>query len=175
VSQLEITPTYVKIKIPYTSPASIITQKKEQIIRIKDEIKFLYKKKLNNELCIMHPKAAQEWGKYLCITCMLDSIQNSKNQEIEKNIEPLMKNLRDSPPLKQKNPLIQVTFTPVSSTKTDIIFSYDESALLNKGLMYNLHHKYTNWIKTLSIEAEPAITLHLCTNKTTYTIKLHTT
>ena len=31
-------------KIPYTSPASQVTQKKIHIIRIKDEIKFLYKK-----------------------------------------------------------------------------------------------------------------------------------
>jgi hypothetical protein len=32
------------LKIPYTSSASQVTQKKIHIIRIKDEIKFLYKK-----------------------------------------------------------------------------------------------------------------------------------
>ena len=56
-------------KIPYTSPASQVTQKKIHIIRIKDEIKFLYKKeqKLNGDLYDVHLKAAQEWGN-MCAT-----------------------------------------------------------------------------------------------------------
>ena len=39
-----IIPKYPKIKIPYTSPASTITQKKIQITRVKDEIKHPYRK-----------------------------------------------------------------------------------------------------------------------------------
>ena len=48
----------------YTSPASQMTQKEVHIIRIKDEIKFLHKKKqkLNRDLYNAHLKAAQEWG-----------------------------------------------------------------------------------------------------------------
>jgi len=43
----QITPTYVNIRISNTSPAALVTTKKAQTIRIKDEIKFLYKKKKN--------------------------------------------------------------------------------------------------------------------------------
>jgi len=58
-------PEYAQIKIPYTSPASIITQKKTQVSRLKEEIKFLSKKndKLNKFLYRTHLQAAQEWGK----------------------------------------------------------------------------------------------------------------
>jgi hypothetical protein len=42
-------PAYARIKIPRTSPASTITQK-AQIMRLKDEIKFLYKKKDKNSI-----------------------------------------------------------------------------------------------------------------------------
>ena len=39
----KVIPKYANINIPYTPPASNITQKKIQTIRLKDEIKFLYK------------------------------------------------------------------------------------------------------------------------------------
>ena len=42
-----VIPKYAQIKVPYTSLASIITQKKMQISRIWEEIKFLYKKCLS--------------------------------------------------------------------------------------------------------------------------------
>jgi len=42
----KIIPNYVNIKIANTSPAALVTTKKAQITRIKDEIKFLYKKKV---------------------------------------------------------------------------------------------------------------------------------
>jgi len=37
----KITPSYAKLKLPHTSPATIVTQKKAQVMRVKDEIKFL--------------------------------------------------------------------------------------------------------------------------------------
>jgi hypothetical protein len=37
----KITPAYAKIKVAKTSPASTITQQKAQVMRVKDEIKFL--------------------------------------------------------------------------------------------------------------------------------------
>ena len=60
----KIIPKYVNIKIASTSPASQMTAKKAQLIRIKDEINFLYKKnkKLNQELYNIHLQTAQEWG-----------------------------------------------------------------------------------------------------------------
>ena len=52
----KVTPTYAKIRVPYTSPASIVTQRKASTIRIKDEIRFLYQKKehLNRDLYDAH-------------------------------------------------------------------------------------------------------------------------
>jgi hypothetical protein len=48
----KVTPNYAKIKVPATSPGATVTQNKVRTIRIKDEIKFLYKKKeqLNKQL-----------------------------------------------------------------------------------------------------------------------------
>jgi hypothetical protein len=40
-----VIPKYAQIKVPYTSPASMSTQKKMQISRIREEIRFIYKKK----------------------------------------------------------------------------------------------------------------------------------
>jgi hypothetical protein len=40
-----IIPNYEKIKVPHTSLASNITQHKVQTLRIKDEIRFVYRKK----------------------------------------------------------------------------------------------------------------------------------
>jgi hypothetical protein len=63
-----------------------MTQKKVHIIRIKDEIKFLYKKKqkLNKGLYNAHLKAALEWGNMW--HTIMNSILFSVNQEADKNI-----------------------------------------------------------------------------------------
>jgi hypothetical protein len=52
----KIIPNYAKINIPHTSPAAFNMQQKMQHQRIKDEIKFLYRKKqqLNTELNRAH-------------------------------------------------------------------------------------------------------------------------
>jgi len=75
----KVVPKYANIKIPYTFPATNSTQKKKiQTIRLKDEIKFLYKKdKLNNDLYSIHLKAAQEWGSTWYV--ILDPIHESIN------------------------------------------------------------------------------------------------
>jgi len=85
-------PNYANVKLLNTSPAAHITQKKVHIMRIKDEIKFLYKKKqkLNNYLYKIHLKAAQEWGNSWYT--ILDSVIESTNLEIEKNTKPLIQN-----------------------------------------------------------------------------------
>ena len=49
----KVIPNYAKFKIPYTYPASQVTQKKIHIIRIKNKIKFLHKKNRNlTGICI---------------------------------------------------------------------------------------------------------------------------
>jgi len=57
-------PEYASIKVAYTSPTSKLTQKKMQKTSIKDEIKYLYKKKeiFNTTLYKTHLQAAREWG-----------------------------------------------------------------------------------------------------------------
>jgi hypothetical protein len=60
----KLIPQYAKkIKIPHTSPAAITTQRKAQIQMIREEIRYLYKKKqhLNTILYHTHPRTAQEW------------------------------------------------------------------------------------------------------------------
>jgi hypothetical protein len=42
---------------------------------------------------------------------------------------------------------------------TNIVFTDDENALLQKGLKYNLHVKPKQWLQKLAMEAETAITL----------------
>jgi hypothetical protein len=36
-------------------------------------------------------------------------------------------------------------------------FTSEEIQILSKGLKYNLHYKHKNWIETLGLEAETAI------------------
>jgi hypothetical protein len=71
-----VTPKYADTKFQNTSPAAKYSAKKAQITRIKDEIKFLYKKKdnLNRELYEHHLKAAKYWGN------MWYPIQNHKRK-----------------------------------------------------------------------------------------------
>jgi hypothetical protein len=60
----KLIPKYYNIKVPNTSPAAYYTSKKVRNIRIKDEIKFLYKKKqqLNKDLYHTHLEVAKKWG-----------------------------------------------------------------------------------------------------------------
>jgi len=41
---------------------------------------------------------------------------------------------------------------------TDIHFSASETTILEKGPKYNIHRKPKNWLQTLALEAETAIT-----------------
>jgi hypothetical protein len=62
--QNNVTPIYARIQIPKTSPAAKLTQRKIQVRRIKDELKYLYHKKdrLNTQLYEAPLQAAAEWG-----------------------------------------------------------------------------------------------------------------
>jgi len=75
--------------LKYTSPATNITQNKTQIIRLKDEIKFLYtkKEKLNNHLYRIHLRATHALGNTLYT--ILDSIHASINQELERKYKTI--------------------------------------------------------------------------------------
>jgi hypothetical protein len=60
-----IIPKYANIKTPSTSPTAKNTQKKVQLTRMKEEIKYRYKKKdfLNEPLNKTHLQAAFELGR----------------------------------------------------------------------------------------------------------------
>jgi hypothetical protein len=61
-----VIPKYARIKVPYTSPASVEKKKKTQLLLVKEEIKFLYMKKdkLNVLLYKAQIHAALEWGSF---------------------------------------------------------------------------------------------------------------
>jgi hypothetical protein len=50
------------------------------------------------------------------------------------------------------------TFNNRIENVSNITLTREETQLLNKGLKYNLHYKLKNWIETLAMEAETAIT-----------------
>ena len=77
---------------------------------------------------------------------------DDKYQTIRQKLEQLTKQDK-----KDTNP--EHTFFPRVTNKTNIQFTPIEEHLLQKGLKYNIHPKPKNWINTLAIEAETAITL----------------
>jgi hypothetical protein len=85
VSNQENNPKICRHKDPiHISYHTRHTKEDTHTIRLKDEIKFLYKKKEkpNNELYNIHLKAAQERGNTWYI--ILDSIHDPINHELEK-------------------------------------------------------------------------------------------
>ena len=128
-------------------------------MRVKDETKFLYRKKeqLNKELYNIHLQAASEWG------TLWDTISNNihesthntmdnKYKTIDQKLKRLTQN-RETPDTHTH------TFFPRVVNKTNISFSEEEENLLRKGLKYNLHQKPKSWVNTLAFEAETAVTL----------------
>jgi hypothetical protein len=60
----KLTPTYVRITVHNTSPATKFTQQKVTNIRIKDEIKYLHsrKQRLNTQIYHLHLALADNWN-----------------------------------------------------------------------------------------------------------------
>jgi len=127
-------PRYADIKLPNTSPAARNTQKKVHNMRIRDEIRFLYKKKqqLNNTLYKIHLKAAQEWGNAWYI--ILDSIMDSTNNEMESKYRTIDNKLNKLIKIQNQKNEFQKLFYPRVDNRTDMEFSGNELTLLNKGL-----------------------------------------
>jgi len=123
----------------------------------KDEIKFLHKKKqkLNRDLYKAHLKAAQEWGNMWRTT--MESILFLVNREADKKYRTINAKLNQLSKSQTNNSDFHKQLYPRAVNKTNITFTSDELSLLNKGLKYNLGHKQRNWIATLALEAETAI------------------
>ena len=157
--KLGVIPKYAQINVPYTSPASKVTQRKVQLSRVKEEIKYLYmkKEKLNDSLYKTHLQAASEWGK--CWHLIQDNTQNTINKKSVEIYKVLDKKLSQLIHIQKEKIEDKHKFFPRVTNLTDINFTKDEISLLNKGLKYNLGQKWKNWIQNLSLEAECAITL----------------
>ena len=151
-------PSYTNIKFQNTSPVAQFTSKKAQTTLIKDKIKFLFKKKdkLNSELYEHHLKAAKEWGR------MWQTIHNSVNEKLHHDMEKKCKTLdleiNKLAHSQNWNPDSKTQFYPRVVNNTNIEFSDEEIALLNKGLKYNLPCNKKYWLSNLALAAEAAIT-----------------
>ena len=89
LAKKKIISNYANIKVPVTFPASRVRQNKIHTIRLKDEIKFVCRKKekLNKELYYANLKAGHEWGNSWSI--ILDSVHGSINNEMEKKCKTI--------------------------------------------------------------------------------------
>ena len=157
-----VTPQYIKITIPITSPAAIHTHSKVNKIRIKYEIKFLHlkKEKINEQLYNIHLKLTHEWNNLWHI--ILEQIDTTLNKGIQKKYRTLnrkLETLKNAQHTKHNTPNHNTTFYPRIANNSDIKFSEEEFTLLHKGLKYNLHYKHKHWITNLALEAETAINL----------------
>ena len=156
--QQQLIPNYAKIKIPHTSPAAKFTQGKVHNLRIKDELKYLYMKKqqLNKQIYHQHILLANTWGNtwpYIQNT-IEDKLMKAVQQK-HKNLDYKLKKLASEHTKTQKT---SHTFFPRLINKTNITFTRSETKLLEKGPKYNLHSRKKNWLTTLALEAETAIT-----------------
>ena len=157
--QLGVIPKYARVKVSYTFPASVVTQRKTQLLRVKEEIKFLYMKKdkLNVLLYKAQIHAALEWGG--CWHMIQDTIINSINikfADVYKTLDRKLSQLTHSPSATTRS---KHKFFQRVTNLTNINFNDEEISMLNKGLKYNLGHKQKNLVQNLSIEAKCAITL----------------
>jgi acetyl/propionyl-CoA carboxylase alpha subunit len=124
---------------------------------MKDEIKYLHAKKqhLNYEIYKLHLTLANTWNNTWLY--MLDTILAKLQKEIQKryqNLDTKLKKLaKGQTTIQQHNQ----SFYPRVINDTDITFSKQEMAMLQKGLKYNLHSKPKNWLQNLALEAETAI------------------
>jgi 5'-deoxynucleotidase YfbR-like HD superfamily hydrolase len=67
--------------------------------------------------------------------------------------------------VQNQNSDLHKQFYPRVENRTNITFSSDELALLNKDLKYSFNYKRKNWIETLALETETAVSYLPCTEQ----------
>ena len=90
---------------------------------------------------------------------IFNDIENALHKELQQKYNNIHKKLSSlkATQLKSTYTGSPISFYPRVINHTAINLSTEELALLNKGLKYNLHHKPRQWITTLTLEAETAI------------------
>jgi hypothetical protein len=85
------------------------------------------------------------------------SILFSVNKEADKKYSTINAKLNQLAKPQTNNSDFHKQFYPRVINNTNITFTSNELSLLKKGLKYNLGHKHRDWITTLALEAETAI------------------
>jgi hypothetical protein len=106
----KVTPKYANLNFTNNSPAAQITTNKAQVLRLKNEIKFLFKKneKLNQELQATHIKEANEWGNLW--TIIQSSINDSLNHEMEQKYKSLDNKMNKLARTQNQKPVTKTEF-----------------------------------------------------------------
>jgi hypothetical protein len=126
---------------------------------MKDEIRFLYCKqdKLNTQLYQAHLQAAAtrnpSWD------MISTSVHHTLNVLTKDKYQSLHGKLHRMKTQNTNTHADNIQFYPRIINNTNITFTDDENALLQKGLKYNLHIKPKQWLQKLAMEAETAISL----------------
>jgi hypothetical protein len=113
------------------------------------------KQKLNHEIYHLHISLANTWNKtwpYIQRT-----IEEKLRKEAQTKYKTLDKKLRKLTLAQTATPKEKHTFHPRVINNTDTSFTNSETALLQKGLKYNIHAKKKNWLQNLALEAKTAI------------------
>jgi hypothetical protein len=143
----KVIPNYARVEVPNTSPAAQYTRQKVITLRIKDETKFLYKKKqkLNTDLYIKHLQIADEWGNTWQLIAY--NTQESLQMEASKKYNSINKKLNHLTKTQTDQHTSPHQFYPSLINHTKIVFTPEETALLNKGPKYNLGFKQKTGLK----------------------------
>ena len=123
------------------------------------EIRYLYteKQQINLELYRLDLSLANTYDSWW------PHIQHTIEEKPSKHISSKYKTIDQKRTTKsnistKETPQTQHTFHPRAVNCTEIPFANSEMGLLQNGLKYNIHAKKKNWIRTLALEAETAVT-----------------
>jgi hypothetical protein len=153
----KLVPNYARIKLYINNEAPAKTQTQTQTLRIKNEIKFLYRKKqqINEQLYHTHIHNANIWKQ------AWDNIEQAINDKLQLEMESVyLKQLQKINMKKIQNSNFDINNIKYNRVEnhTNTLFTQSEIQLLINGLKYNLHQtNKKKVIETLALEAETAI------------------
>jgi hypothetical protein len=131
----------INIKTSNTYEAAKRTETEACSLRIKNEIKTLYKKKLclNKTLYSLHISNVNTWGNTWNIIShnITNTVENLMKLKYNTNMK--LKKLKDEQRINTQQHTN--TFYQCIDNLSNVIFTDEETQLLSKGLKYNLHHK----------------------------------